>query len=165
MLIRAAVDADFIAMWPIFEAIVRDGTTYVFGANTSRQVAFNYWFAPQALTFVIEEDGHVRGMARIVPNQPDRGAHVANASFMVDPAYRGRGAGRALGEHILRAARKAGYLAMQFNFVVSANVAAVTLWQRLGFTTVGTLPRAFLHPQLGLVDAYVMHRFLDDIGT
>jgi hypothetical protein len=52
---------------------------------------------------------------------------------------------------------------MQFNFVVSTNAPAVTLWQKLGFQVVGTLPRAFKHARLGYVDAYVMHRFLDDI--
>lgn len=51
---------------------------------------------------------------------------------------------------------------MQFNFVVSTNRPAVALWRKLGFSIVGTLPRAFRHCELGLVDAYVMHRFLDD---
>jgi ribosomal protein S18 acetylase RimI-like enzyme len=49
---------------------------------------------------------------------------------------------------------------MQFNFVVSTNTGAVHLWQELGFTILATLPRAFNHAKLGLVDAYVMHRFL-----
>lgn len=52
---------------------------------------------------------------------------------------------------------------MQFNFVVSTNTAAVRLWQKLGFSIVGTLPKVFVHKEHGLVDAYVMHRFLDDI--
>ena len=48
-------------------------------------------------------------------------------------------------------------------FVVSTNTAAVALWQKLGFAIVGMLPKAFRHSQPGHVDAYVMHRFLDDI--
>jgi hypothetical protein len=52
---------------------------------------------------------------------------------------------------------------MQFNFVVSTNEPAVTLWKRLGFAVVGTVPKAFRHRELGLVDIYVMHRSLDDI--
>ena len=54
---------------------------------------------------------------------------------------------------------------MQFNFVVSTNAAAVALWRKLGFQIVGTLPKVYRHRDLGLVDAYVMHRFLDDSGT
>ena len=68
-----------------------------------------------------------------------------------------------MGLHCLREAARAGYLAMQFNFVVSTNTAAVALWQKLGFAIVGTLPKAFRHQRLGYVDAYVMHRFLDDV--
>jgi hypothetical protein len=49
---------------------------------------------------------------------------------------------------------------MQFNFVVSTNQRAVQLWTDLGFTTVGWLPGAFLHPEFGYVDALVMYRAL-----
>jgi ribosomal protein S18 acetylase RimI-like enzyme len=65
-----------------------------------------------------------------------------------------------MGEHCLEQARQAGYAAMQFNFVVCTNTAAVALWKKLGFEIVGTLPKAFRHATLGDVDAYVMHRFL-----
>ena len=58
-----------------------------------------------------------------------------------------------------------GFLAMQFNLVVSTNERAVRLWKKLGFQIVGTLPKAFNHAQCGLVDAYVMYRFLDDIDS
>ena len=58
-------------------------------------------------------------------------------------------------------ARAAGYRAVQFNFVVSANTRAITTWERAGFVRVGTLPRAFDHPRAnGPVDAYVMYREL-----
>jgi ribosomal protein S18 acetylase RimI-like enzyme len=79
---------------------------------------------------------------------------------MVDPPARGRGVGRAMGEHALGEARRLGYRAMQFNFVISTNTGAVHLWQQLGFKIVGTLPGAFRHAQKGLVDAYVMFRLL-----
>ena len=68
-----------------------------------------------------------------------------------------------MGIHALYEARQRGFLGMQFNFVVSTNLAAVTLWQSLGFVIVGTLPRAFRHRDLGYVDAYVMYRSLEDI--
>jgi ribosomal protein S18 acetylase RimI-like enzyme len=109
---------------------------------------------------VAEDNGRVIGMYKLIPNRIGRGSHVANASFMVDPAAQGRGAGRALGEHCLNEARRQGYDAMQFNFVISTNTAGVSLWQKLGFQIVGTLPKAFAHATLGRVDAYVMHRVL-----
>jgi hypothetical protein len=53
-----------------------------------------------------------------------------------------------------------GFLAMQFNLVVSTNERAVRLWKKLGFTVIGTLPQAFRHQRLGLVDALVTFKEL-----
>jgi ribosomal protein S18 acetylase RimI-like enzyme len=161
--IRRATEADFEGMWPIFQAVVATGTTYAFAPGTSREDAFSFWLGPGTAAFVAVESGAIVGMYKIVTNMRDLGSHVANAAFMVDPEFRGRGAGRAMGVHCLREARKRGYLAMQFNFVVSTNTGAVKLWKELGFAIVGTLPKAYRHRELGLVDAHVMYRFLDDI--
>ncbi len=84
---------------------------------------------------------------------------MATASFMVDPAHRGGGVGRALGTDAVEWARAAGYRSMQFNAVVETNTAAVSLWRSLGFAVVGTVPRAFRHPEHGYVGLHVM--FLD----
>lgn len=162
MQIRPAVPADFPAMWRIFAAVVAREDTYVFSARAGEEEARAYWFGAGVASYVVEEEGEVAGMYKLVANQLDLGDHVANASFMVDARCAGRGIGRLLGRHCLDRARAAGFLAMQFNFVVSTNTAAVRLWQSLGFAIVGTLPKVFRHRQLGLVDAYVMHRFLAD---
>jgi L-amino acid N-acyltransferase YncA len=158
--IRPATAADAGAIWRIFQAVVASGDTYSFDATTTEGEAVAYFLGPGVTSFVAEDDGRVIGMYKLIPNRIGRGSHVANASFMVDPAAQGRGAGRALGEHCLHEARRQGYSAMQFNFVVSTNTAGVKLWQKLGFEIVGTLPQVFDHATLGKVDAYVMHRFL-----
>jgi L-amino acid N-acyltransferase YncA len=160
MTIRRATDADAAAIGRIFEAVVAPGDTYAFTADTAERDAVAYFLGPGITSFVAEGDGRVIGMYKLIPNRIGRGSHVANASFMVDPNAQGRGAGRALGEHCLNEARRQGYDAMQFNFVVSTNAAGVALWKKLGFEIVGTLPKAFRHATLGDVDAYVMHRFL-----
>ncbi|MBV8636098.1 MAG: GNAT family N-acetyltransferase, partial [Burkholderiaceae bacterium] len=138
---------------------------YVFSPNTGREEAHIYWLGPDIATYVAEVDGDIAGFYKLIPNQRDLGSHVANASFMVAPAAHGNGVGKAMGQHCLVEAKKAGYLAMQFNFVVSTNEGAVALWKKLGFAIVGTLPKVFKHARLGYVDAYVMHRFLDDIAA
>lgn len=161
MTIRPAQEHDFDGMWEIFRAVVAPGDTYLFAADTPREVAYDYFLGPEVRSWVAEDEGRIVGMYKLIPNRREaRGSHVANASFMVHPDAQGRGVGRMLGEHCLEEARKAGYLAMQFNFVVSTNAAGVALWKKLGFTIAGTLPKAFNHQTLGLVDAYVMHRFL-----
>ena len=160
MIIRTATAGDGDAIWRIFHAVVQGGDTYTFLPDTPREQALAYFLGPGIASWVVEDNGRVVGMYKLIPNHTGRGSHVANASFMVDPAAHGKGAGRAMGEHCLDQARKAGYRAMQFNFVVSTNAAAVALWQKLGFEIVGTLPKAFQHRTLGDVDAYVMYRFL-----
>ena len=107
-----------------------------------------------------EQDGKIIGSYILRKNRPGLGDHVANAGFMVDPSARGLGVGRAMGEHCLNEARRLGFRAMQFNFVVSTNESAVHLWKELGFEIVGTLPGAFRHATKGYVDAYVMFRLL-----
>jgi ribosomal protein S18 acetylase RimI-like enzyme len=96
------------------------------------------------------------------PNHLGRGNHVANAAYMVSPNAQGVGVGRMLGEHSIEEARRQRFLAMQFNYVVSTNNAAINLWKRLGFSIVGTLPKAYRHRRLGYVDAYVMYKLLED---
>ncbi|PYL86037.1 MAG: GNAT family N-acetyltransferase [Verrucomicrobia bacterium] len=73
------------------------------------------------------------------------------------PSARGRGIGRAMAEHCLHEARRLGFRAMQFNFVVATNRTALRLWKDLGFKIVGTLPGAFRHSRRGFVDVYVMY--------
>ncbi|MDO6707534.1 hypothetical protein [Photobacterium sp. 1_MG-2023] len=51
---------------------------------------------------------------------------------------------------------------MQFHSVVSTNEAAVALWQKLGYSIVGTIPAAYRHRVLGEVDTYVMHKCFKD---
>lgn len=161
--IRPLGGGDLDAIWSIFRAVVATGDTYVFAADTSRDEALAYFTGPGIMSFVAEEDGAVVGMYKLIPNHRDRGAHIANASFMVAPAYSGHGVGRQMALHCLREAKRAGFVAMQFNLVVSTNTRAVALWESLGFRIVGTQPKVFRHATLGDVDAYVMHRTLDDI--
>ena len=130
-----------------------------------REEALAFWFKPGTHVSVVEQGGVVAGSYYVRPNQPALGAHVANAGYMVAAAARGLGLGRAMGEHSLVEARRLGFRAMQFNFVVSTNETAVRLWLDLGFKIVGTLPGAFHHPTRGFVDVYVMFRSLAEPGS
>ena len=160
LLIRRAEDSDFEGIWEIFHAVVSKGDTYVYDPATTKEQARAIWMAPALSTYTALLDGEIVGTYILKANQPDLGSHVANAGYMVRPDRAGRGIGRALCEHSLDEAHRAGFLAMQFNAVVSTNASAVALWQKMGFAVVGTVPRAFRHRELGLVDLIVMHRLL-----
>src|SRR5215468_3709302 len=154
--VREASSTDRRPIWEIFRAVVAAGDTYAFDPNISREEALAYWLNPSNRCFVAEREGRVVGTYILKANQTGLGAHVANAAFMVSPDARGLGVGLSMGEHSLAEARRLGFRAMQFNFVVSTNESAVRLWRRLGFEIVGTLPGAFRHSTRGFVDAYVM---------
>jgi L-amino acid N-acyltransferase YncA len=158
--IRPAASVDRDAIWNIFHEVVAAGDTYTFDPQISRGDALAYWFRDDTRTYVAEEDAKVLGTYILKANQGGAGSHVANAAFMVPASARGQGIGRTLGEHCLSEARRLGFRAMQFNFVVSTNESAIHLWQELGFKIVGTLPGAFRHPSKGYVDVYVMFRSL-----
>ena len=160
MLIRAATDEDWTEIWPFYRAIARAGETYAIDPEITSEQARRAWMqTPPGCTFVAE-DGSIVGSACAYPNRPANGSHVASASFMVDPAQAGRGAGRALGEHVIAWARAQGFRAMQFNAVVETNDRAVALWQSLGFEVLASVPEAFRHPRAGYVGLLIMHRRL-----
>jgi GNAT superfamily N-acetyltransferase len=162
VIIRAADEQDWPRIYPFFRAIVAAGETYAYPEDLSRDEARALWMhPPPGRTVVAVEGDTVLGSAKMGPNRPGRGSHVATASFMVDPQHAGRGVGRALGRDVLDWARAAGYHSMQFNAVVETNRAAVHLWQSLGFEILATVPEAFRHPRHGLVGLHVMYQRLE----
>ncbi|HMH59065.1 MAG TPA: GNAT family N-acetyltransferase [Galbitalea sp.] len=161
MEIREFTEADWASVWPIYQTVVNAGETYTYDQKWTEQQAHNVWVEPApGHTYVAVDGGRIVGTAHLGPNKPGRGAHVATASFMVSMDARGLGVGRALGTHVLEAARADGYASMQFNAVVESNSGAVRLWQELGFRIIGTVPEAFDHPTLGPVGLHIMYRQL-----
>ncbi|MFZ2501743.1 MAG: GNAT family N-acetyltransferase [Nocardioides sp.] len=171
--IRPAQASDWPAIWEFFWPIVVAGETYAYDDNITCEQAAGLWMeSPPGLTVVYEDGlpdggpeggpgglhkgGRVLGSAKMGPNRPGRGAHIGTASFMVSPQARGQGVGRALAEWMIEWHRTQGYAGIQFNAVVETNVAAVGLWQALGFRIIGTVPGAFRSRAHGPVGLHVM---------
>ncbi|MGA0559306.1 GNAT family N-acetyltransferase [Larkinella sp. VNQ87] len=162
MVFRRIEEKDADALWDIIHRVIRSGDTWVFAPDSSRETMLAIWFDPQKYSYVCEIDGEVVGTFFLRENQPGLGSHVANAGYMVKPESRGRGIAEAMCRFSQEEARRLGFRAIQFNFVVSTNEVAIRVWKRCGFSVVGTLPRAYQHQTLGLVDALVMYQWLDD---
>jgi L-amino acid N-acyltransferase YncA len=160
MRIRAARVEDYSAIWAVLEKVIRAGETYALPREMSEADALGYWVGADRETFVAECEGRVAGTYYLKPNQAGGGAHVANCGYVTASHAARRGVARAMAEHSLVHAKALGFRAMQFNCVVSTNVHAIRLWERLGFATLCRLPGAFNHPQAGFVDALVMFRNL-----
>jgi ribosomal protein S18 acetylase RimI-like enzyme len=112
---------------------------------------------PGRTIVAVDDDGSVIGSANTHPVHSGPGAHVANAGFVVHPARRGEGAGRALCRRVLEQARADGYRAMQFNAVVETNTPAIRLWRSFGFQILATVRGAFRHPAHGYVGLHIMY--------
>lgn len=160
VIISTATYDAFDSIWAMLETTVREGATYALDRDMSFEQARAYWFAPGNHVFVATYGGVAAGSFFVRANARGGGAHVANAGFLTAPQFRGRGIARAMGEEALAVAKKLGFSAMQFNFVVAANASAVHLWQSLQFQIVGTLPAAFALPDGGFSDVLVMYRYL-----
>ncbi len=160
MIIREAADTDKDLLWKLLEPVIRAGDTYALPSDYSQHEALDYWLDPSKKTYVVEDDGDLIGTYYIKANQMGGGGHVCNCGYVTGTKARGRGVASRMCEHSIQTARERGFRAMQYNCVVSTNEGAIRLWKRLGFKIVGTLPKAFHHPELGDVDAFVMYQVL-----
>lgn len=160
--IREATEHDFEAIWPIFHEVAKAGETYAYSPDTNKEQAFSIWMSAPNYTYVLVENGVVMGTYYLKTNQAGPGQHVCNCGYMVSSLARGKGFATIMCEHSQQKAVEFGYKAMQYNFVAASNDLAVKLWLKLGFSVVGTLPKAFNHPRLGYVDALVMYKWLAD---
>jgi ribosomal protein S18 acetylase RimI-like enzyme len=159
--IRRVEETDWRALWPILQATFLAGDTYAFAPGSTEAEIHKAWIELPAATFVAcSSMGEIMGTYYIKPNQPGLGSHVCNCGYVVAPQVQGQGIASAMCKHSQTEAISMGFRAMQFNLVAATNERAVHLWQRLGYSLVGTLPGAFQHQRLGFVDALVMYKLL-----
>jgi len=157
--IREYKAADLESLLGIMNEIILCGDAFVYDVPfTLKEMAEYLDSYPTA--FVATLDGRTVGGYVLRANQPGRGSHVANATYLVASHARGRGIGNMLGEHSLAEARRQGFKAIQFNAVASTNTSAITLWKQLGFKIIGTVPQAFRDADGRPVDLHIMHRLL-----
>ena len=158
--IRRATAVNGESIWQIYRQVVQTGVSFADDNNVKREHVITQWLSRPTISYVAIQDGEMVGAYKITTNQPGRGSHVANGTYMVKKTWQSKGIGRKLAEHSLKVAKAHDFMAMQFNFVVSTNKRAIHLWQNLGFEIIGTIPNGFRHAKLGLVDIYVMYRIL-----
>lgn len=158
--IRKARPEDKPAVWQIINAVIAGGDTYVFDPNTPESEMMTYWFSPDKFNYVAVLDGEVVGTYWLRANNPGLGSHIGNGAYMVSPRAKGQRIGKLMAEHSIEEARRLGFTAIQFNFVVKSNTVALNLWKSVGFEIIGEIPDAMYHSKNGLTNAYIMYRKL-----
>ncbi|WP_191603368.1 GNAT family N-acetyltransferase [Marinomonas algicola] len=159
-MIKELTRLEFESFWPTFSQIILAQETYAFNSDMTQEQAFDLWCKQPLKSFAFIESNKVLGIYYIKANAMGPSRHICNCGYMVSSDARGKGIARLMCKHSQVQALENGFEAMQFNSVVSTNKVAVQLWEKLGFTIVGTIPKAYKHAQLGYVDSYVMYKWL-----
>ena len=147
-------------LYEIFRDVVDSGTQFPYECN-SVQEFYRQFFAPTSHVYVCHSSTkEVIGCFYLRSNFSGRSNHIANAAYMLKSSYRGRGIGTLLINASLEIAKDFGFQSMQFNMVLSQNIAAVKLYQKLGFNIIGTIPQAIRNSDGSYQEGYILHRKL-----
>ena len=133
---------DLEEMTKIWNLVVMEGKYFPQENSLSIKEAAAF-FAEQTYTGVAEVDGVIVGLYILHPNNIGRCGHIANASYAVKTDQRGKHIGENLVVHSLEMAIESGFRIMQFNAVVVNNKGAISLYKKLGFKELGTIPGGF----------------------
>ncbi|NLD32202.1 MAG: GNAT family N-acetyltransferase [Trichococcus flocculiformis] len=133
---------DLEEMTKIWNLVVMEGKYFPQENSLSIKEA-EAFFAEQTYTGVAEVDGVIVGLYILHPNNIGRCGHIANASYAVKTNQRGKHIGENLVMHSLEMAIESGFRIMQFNAVVANNKGAISLYKKLGFKELGTIPGGF----------------------
>jgi len=129
-------------MLRIWNEVVEDGIAFPQEEALDVESGAEF-FASQSYTGVAEVDGKVLGLYILHPNNIGRCGHLCNASYAVLKDERGNHIGEQLVLDSIDKGRELGFRVLQFNAVVESNVQARRLYDRLGFTQLGTIPGGF----------------------
>ncbi len=167
MEIRAFRAQDIGAMRAIWNEVVNRGDAFPQTDPLRDDAEALEFFASQTYTAVATEPPtpapgrpnieRILGLYILHPNNIGRCAHIANASYAVASTERGHGVGRALVKDSIAQLAPNGFSGLQFNAVVASNVGAIALYESVGFTRIGTIPRAFNNAQGIAEDVFIYY--------
>lgn len=159
-----AGERDIEPLRQVYRKIVEEGTSYPHDRLPDQEDFLEYWFRGKSTVAAYlpdrGRDGGLLGAFYLKPNWPGRARWVANAGFIVAPAWRNKGLGWLLGAMMLQYARDLGYRGVIFNLVFSENQAARYLWKKLGFSELGVVPGAVRKDDGTYQDAIIMFQSL-----
>jgi L-amino acid N-acyltransferase YncA len=142
MIVRQYQAKDLPEMIRIWNEVVEEGIAFP-QEETLDIESGAVFFASQSYTGVAEEDGEVYGLYILHPNNVGRCGHISNASYAVSSESRGKHIGEQLVKDCIKRGKELGFRVLQFNAVVESNIHARHLYERLGFTQLGTITGGF----------------------
>ncbi len=142
--IRQYSAADIPSMIRIWNEVVEEGNAFPQEECLTEETGRTF-FGEQTYCAVAQdvENGKIYGLYILHPNNVGRCGHISNASYAVSSESRGLHVGEKLVRDCLTKAKQQGFAILQFNAVVVSNKSARHLYERLGFTQLGTIPGGF----------------------
>lgn len=128
----------------IWNQIVEEGNAFP-QKETLEELEGIEFFQSQSYTGIaVNEQGETVGLYILHPNNVGRCGHICNASYAVDQNARGQHVGEELVRDCMAKAKEIGFSILQFNAVVATNIPALSLYEKLGFSKLGVIPKGFL---------------------
>ena len=142
--IRQYAEEDVKETIAIWNEVVKEGIAFP-QKETLTESTGDLFFKEQTFTGIAydEEKKEIVGMYILHPNNIGRCGHICNASYAVSRDSRGLHIGEKLVSDCLTRGKEHGFGVLQFNAVVACNVPARHLYERLGFTQLGVIPKGF----------------------
>lgn len=142
--VREYREEDLPEMTAIWNEVVEEGAAFpqeeILNEETGKR-----FFSEQTYNGVaVDEDTEkIYGLYILHPNNVGRCGHICNASFAVRSESRGLHIGEKLVSDCLVQGKRHGFGILQFNAVVACNTRARNLYKRMGFVSLGTIPKGF----------------------
>ena len=157
IVIREYQTEDLTAAITIWNQVVEDGVAFPQEENLTEETG-DAFFKEQTYTGIAvnTDNNEIVGLYILHPNNVGRCGHICNASYAVKSTVRGQGVGKAIVTDCLEKAKEIGFRVLQFNAVVKSNTTALKLYQKLGFTQLGTIPGGFLNKD-GVYEDIIVH--------
>ena len=142
--VRKYQTQDMVEAMNIWNEVVREGVAFPQVDELTETTADDF-FSSQSYTGIATDDetGEIVGLYILHPNNVGRCGHICNTSYAVKSVKRGQHIGEQLVKDSLAVGARLGFRILQFNAVVASNIHALHLYQRLGFTQLGRIPRGF----------------------
>ena len=144
IIIREFRPEDIIDAAAIWNEVVEEGVAFPQTEYLDMQGGLSFFLEQSFTGVACDESGQVVGLYILHPNNIGRCGHISNASYAVSSSMRGKGIGQKLVAHSLETAAELGFRILQFNAVVSSNTPALSVYKKLGFVHIGTIPGGFL---------------------
>lgn len=150
---------DLPAMIAIWNEVVRSSCAFPQTEELTLEEGTEF-FSSQSQCRVAFDEGSLVGLYILHPNNVGRCAHIANASYAVKAGMRGKGIGKQLVLDCIEQAANLGFRILQFNAVLTINVSAIHLYEKLGFVTLGVIKGGYQYKDGTYGDIQAMVKYL-----